>query len=220
MGIQIDPLAAQGEKIIRPTARGKPAALVELAVAGDMNFGNQPQNFAPVNHRRAVVQPAVPPVPHRQAQGGEHVQLCRLLQNAAQGVLRPTEEGLLQKQVPAGVAGDAQLGQGQHLYPLGRRRLHQSDDLPRVVVTVRDLDPRRARRHLYKTVPHGWDPLQCLIPSSYPNPAPNARKKGALSPRFCSVHGNVRLLGDFWGLLRGTSCRARALPLPNQIPPF
>ena len=122
-----------------------------------MGLGNQAQYFPPLYHSGAVYQ--LVSVPYRQTQGGQHVQVFGLIQNGAQSVLCPLEEGVLQKQVAAGVACDAQLGQGQHLDPPGRRVLHQGDNLPRVVGAVRHLDLRRPRRHLDKAVPHSRAPF-------------------------------------------------------------
>ena len=89
-----------------------------------------------------------------QAHSGKQVQLLRLLQNPPQGPLGPVQQGILQKQVPAGIPGDAQLRQGQNLHTLCRRVLHQRDDLPRVVIAVHHPDFRRSRRNFYKAVPH------------------------------------------------------------------
>ena len=147
-------IAAQLEGGLLIPSGGEPAALIKLAVVGDIHLGPQSQDFPFANHRRAVIQLVVPFAAHRQADSGEHVQLLRLLQNTLQGVLRPAQEGILQKQVAAGVARDAQLGQGQHLHALFCRFLHQSDDLPRVVPAVCHLDFRRSRRHFDKAVPH------------------------------------------------------------------
>ena len=40
------------------------------------------------------------------------------LQDGGQPLLRATEQGVLEEEVAAGVAGEAQLGQGQHPHPL------------------------------------------------------------------------------------------------------
>ena len=72
-----------------------------------------------------------------------------------QRILRPLQQALLQKQVAAGVARQAQLGQAQHLYALLRRLTHQRQALLRVVGAVGHPNLRGTGGHLDKSVPHG-----------------------------------------------------------------
>ena len=131
---------------------GKTAALGELTVVGDEALGHHAQHLAPVDHRGAVVQLVV--MAQGEAHSGENIQLRSFPQDGFQRGLRTVQQAFLQEQVAAGVAGDAQLRQGQDLDPLLRRLLHQSNDLPRVVRTVRHPDLRGAGRHFHKSVFH------------------------------------------------------------------
>ncbi len=161
-GAQIHPPAAQPDRLVAGPAGGKPAPLIKFPVIGDVGLWNQPQQLPPEQNGGTVIELMIL-VPHRHTQRREHIQLPGLLQNPPQRPLRPVQQSGLQKQVAAGVPGDAQLRQGQHLYPLGRRLPHQGDDLPRVVIAVGHPDFGCARRHLHKAVPHGW-PLLYLLP--------------------------------------------------------
>ena len=140
---------------------GKPAGLIEFPVIGDMDFGGQRQDRAFLYYCGAVIQFVL--ASDRQAQGGEHIQPPGLFQNPRQRPLRPVQQGGLQKQVAAGVPGDAQLRQGQHLYTLRGRFLHQGNDLPRIVFAVRHPDFRRTRRRLYKAVSHPSGLLKIVV---------------------------------------------------------
>jgi hypothetical protein len=89
-----------------------------------------------------------------QPQGGDHIQILGGLQNGLQPFLRALEQGVLQEQVPAGVPGQAQLGQGQHPHALSIRFPHQGKDLLRIVPAVPHADLGGPRRHFDKTVAH------------------------------------------------------------------
>ena len=76
---QGDILSAQLHHGVQFSPRGKPAGLVELPVVGDVGLGDQSQQLSAAHHRCAVAELSVPSVPHRQAQGGEHVQVFSFL---------------------------------------------------------------------------------------------------------------------------------------------
>ena len=131
---------------------GKPALFVELPVVGDVGLGHHSHHLAPLDDHGAVIQ--LVPRTQGHTQGGEHLQLPGGLHDGAQGVHGPVQQGVLQKQIAAGIARDAQLGQDQHLYMLLLRLLHQGDDLPGVIGAVGHPDLRRAGGDFDETVPH------------------------------------------------------------------
>ena len=131
---------------------GEPPSLIELPVVGDVGLGHQTQDLSLVDDGGAVVELVVGP--HRQAHGGHHIQVPSGLQNGLQALLGPPEQGVLEKQVPAGIAGEAQLGQAQHPHPLLVRLPHEGKYLFRVIAAVRHPDLGGAGRYLYKSVPH------------------------------------------------------------------
>ena len=79
-----------------------------------------------------------------QAHGGDHLQVPGGLQNSGQCLLRAPQQGVLVKQVAAGVAGEAQLRQHQHLGAGLFRLAHQGKGLFRVIVAVRQTQLGRA----------------------------------------------------------------------------
>ena len=148
-------LSREGDGAARPPQvlpGGKPAGLVELTVVGDMGLGHQAEELPPADYRGAVVE--LVPVPHGQAQSRHHVQVLGGLQYGGEGLLGAPEQGVLQKQIAAGVPGEAELGQGQHPHSLCRRLPHQVEAGLGVVPAVRHFDSRRARRRLDKAVSH------------------------------------------------------------------
>ena len=96
-----------------PALRGgsKPAGLVEFRVIGQMCFGDHAQDSSVEQGGGAVVQLAV----HSQRQAGEdqHRQAARGVADRPQGFQRAVQQRLLQEEVAAGIAGQAQLRQDQ-----------------------------------------------------------------------------------------------------------
>ena len=130
----------------------KPTFLIEFAVVGQVGLGHQTQQLPMAEEGGTVVELA--PGPHGQANRQEEVQLLRSRQHLAQGLLRPAKQGVLQKQVAAGVAGQAQLRQAQHLDALLCRLAHKGNTGLGVVGTVGHPDFRGAYSHFDKSVPH------------------------------------------------------------------
>ena len=147
-----DLLTAEGQLTVHALAGGKPAGLIELGVVGDVDLGYDAQNFAPQNHHGAAVQ--LIPIADGHAHGGEQVQIAGFVQNVFQRPFRTVEQGGLEEQVRAGVGGDAQLGQSQHLHALTGGLFHQSNDLLGVIHAVGHLDFRGAGGNFDKSVPH------------------------------------------------------------------
>ena len=169
-----DLLAAQIQEDIQVLAGGEPAPLVELPIVGDIGLGHQAQDLPLVDDRRAVVELAVPRIFHRQAQGGEHIQVLGGLQHGGQALLRPFQQGVLEEQVAAGVPGEAQLGQGQHPHPLLVGLPHEGKNLLRIVTAVGHPDLRGAGGHFDKSISHGKAPPYGM--ADWYHDTPNRRK--------------------------------------------
>ena len=98
------------------------ALFIEFAVIGQVGLGYQTQQPAMADHRGAVVQLALHQ--HRQAYQCYQVQFFAGLQNGGKAGFGRLLQGLLQKQVTAGVAGQAQFRENGQLYALGGCFLH------------------------------------------------------------------------------------------------
>ena len=113
----------------------------------------------------------------RQAHRCEQVQALGGLQDRGQPLLGSAKQSVLQKQVAAGVAGQAQLRQAQHPHALFVRLPHQAKDLLGVVTAVGYPDLGRTGGGFDKSIPHmknlPWDWLVCS-PLSYPKQGGNA----------------------------------------------
>ena len=165
--------------LIHARPAGKPALFVELPVVGDVGLGHHSHHLAPLDDHGAVIQ--LVPRTQGHTQGGEHLQLPGGLHDGAQGVQRPVQQGILQKQVAAGIARDAQLRQGQHLYVPLLRLLHQGDDLLGVIGAVGHPDLRRAGGDLNESIPHKGSSSLISILLRWP------------SDRARSAHGSMNL---------------------------
>ena len=115
-------------------ARGELALFVELAVVGQIGLGHKAQDPAMAQHGGAVVQLAVHQ--QRQADQSHHIQLLRFSQQGAQSVQRTGLQSTLQKQVAAGIAGQAELGEHGQLHAAGCGLTQSLGDLPDVIGAV------------------------------------------------------------------------------------
>ena len=147
-------LSAQLDPMLHAMAGGEPPLLIKLPVIGQISLGDQPQNLSILYNSSAVIQFVIPFIPNRQPQGRHDVQIPGGLQDRLEALLGTPEQGVLQKQVAAGVAGEAQLRQGQDLHALLVRLPHEGKDLLRVIAAVRHPDLRGAGGHGDKTVFH------------------------------------------------------------------
>ena len=122
-------------------AGGELPLFIELAVVGQVRFGNQTQQLPAAEHGSAVVQLA----PHHQGQAhkGHGVQLPAGIQQLLQAGQGSLLQGALQKQVAAGIAGQAELREHGQLYAAGGGGTQLREDLPGVVGAVRH--PKRGR---------------------------------------------------------------------------
>ena len=183
-------LAGQGHQGVHALPGGEPALLIELPVVGDIGLGDQTQDLSSLYDSGAIVQLVVPFVPHRQTDGREDIQVFRGLQDGPQALPGPVQEGVLKKEVGAGVAGQAQLRQYQEFYPLPLGLSHHGENLFRVVPAVGDLDLRRTGSGADESVLH-----KVLPPLS----------------SFCGFVGSIVLP-------TGVKCKGRLDGLPRKRP--
>ena len=147
-------MSAQVNPEILGQTGGKPALLVKLAVVGKMVLGDYAQNLSLVYHNGTIIQLVVPLDPYGHPQCRDHVQIFGGLQNGGQPLLGAAQKGVLQEQVPAGIAGQAQLGQAQHPHPLGGGLPHEGKDLLGVIAAVGHPDLGRAGGDLDESIAH------------------------------------------------------------------
>ena len=130
----------------------EPPLLVKFPVIGQMSLGEKALHLSLVYNGCTVIQFVVKT--HRHSQCRDHVQIFGGLQNGGQPLLGAAQKGVLQKQVPAGIAGQAQLGQAQHPHPLGGGLPHEGKDLLGVIAAVGHPDLGRAGGDLDESIAH------------------------------------------------------------------
>ena len=121
-----------------------------------MDLRDQAQQCPPAEHRRAVEELLV--VPHRHPHHRQQIQVLAALQERAQGVFRALQQRILQKEIPAGIAGQAQLRQTQNLDPFRRRLMQQGKAGLGVVGAVGHPDLRGSGGDFDETILHGQRP--------------------------------------------------------------
>ena len=131
---------------------GEMARFVEFAVIRHTAFRGKAKQPPAAEHGGAVVQRPIHR--HRNAHRREHRQPRRALDQRRQLALRRVEQGLLQKEVAAGVTRQTQLGKHHSLHAARRGLLHQLRDRFGVVLAVRHADGGRCRRRPEKSVVH------------------------------------------------------------------
>jgi len=134
-------------------ARHKMAALVKLAVIGQVGFGYKAQQLPLANNRCTVVQLAV--MAHRQANQRHHVQLFAGIENLNQPILGAAAQCFLQKQIAAGIAGQGKLRQAEQFGSGNSLCAHGGNDLLRIVGTVSNMQRRADGCCAQKSVFHG-----------------------------------------------------------------
>ena len=152
VGAQVDLLPAEGEQAAAGAGGLEPPLLIELPVVGEVGLGDQGQDLSPVYHRGAIIRFVLKT--YRQAQGRHHVQALGGLQHGGKGLLRPPQQGGLEEQIPAGIAGEAQLGERQDPHPLAVRLPHQGETALGVIAAVGHPDVGRAGSDFDETITH------------------------------------------------------------------
>ena len=179
-------LGAEGEEPVCGPSGGEPSLFVEFAVVGQMGLGDHAQNLTLVDDRRTVVELVVPA--DRQPDGSDHIQAPGGLQHRGEGLLGAVQKGVLEEQVPAGIAGEAQLREAQHPHTLAVGLPHEGKAALGVVTAVGHPDGGRAGGDLDKTIAHEKD-LLCvadIVPQNGSLCNKRERKRGGASKSFPS----------------------------------
>ena len=150
-------LAAQLQHVVhaaRSPGGREPALLVKFPVIGQVGLGHQAQNLSFLYNSGTIIQFVVPFVPHGQAHGGDHIQILGGVQDGLEPLLGAPEQGILEKEVAAGVAGEAQLRQCQDLHALLVGLPHEGEDLLGIIAAVRHPNLRGTGGDFDKSIFH------------------------------------------------------------------
>ena len=131
--------------------------LVEFVVVREELLRHNAEYLPVLHYDGAVVK--LPADPQRTAHGNEHVKPCGVLRDILQRVQGAVKQGLLKKQILTGVAGNAQLRQNKHSHSLLVSLIYQRLYAGAVIAAVCNLDVRRSRGGLYKSVLHSSAPF-------------------------------------------------------------
>ena len=138
------------------------ALFVEFAVVGQVSLGDKAQQLPPADGGGTVVQLAVHQ--HRQPHQGHQVHRLAGLADHIQPFQGRLLQSLLEKQIPAGIAGKAQLREHRQLDPPGRAVFEGRDNLPGIVGAVRHPQGGRKGRSFQKTILHTRHILSIFTP--------------------------------------------------------
>ena len=158
-------------------AGGKPALLIELPVVGQIGLGDHRHDLAFLDGHGAVIELSGAAQGH--AEHRQDLQVAGGFQDSPQALHSPFQQGVVQKQVAAGIAGKAQFRQGQDLYALLVRLPDHGEDLLGVVPAIRHPDLRGSCRHADKAVFHGKASSTCkndCLGLLYPGKGENASR--------------------------------------------
>ena len=146
-------LTAQGDRAgHHASARGEVTRLVEFAVIGNVLLGHEAEQLAAAADRGAVIECVV--CLNGQTDGNDHRRACRVLEDTGQTVLGGAQQGFLQEQVAAGVAGQYQLRENAQRDTGVHGFSHELDDAGGIISTVGDADARGSGGDLQKTIFH------------------------------------------------------------------
>ena len=146
--LDVHALHSAGQRI----RRYKMALLVELGVVRKMGFRHKRQHVTGIDDSGHIIQLAAHA--QRQTDYDDSRKLCGLAADRVQRVQRTLEQRFLQKQIAAGIAGQAQLGECDELRAFGSGLLRQLYDLRGIICTVRDVQIRRCRGNFDKSISH------------------------------------------------------------------
>ena len=130
--------------------RGKPAALVELAIVGQILLGREAQKLTRAAHGGAVVD--ILGNCNGKTDGKDNRQLTSLIEDMHQSNLAGMQQRAIMEQVGRGIAGQIKLGQYQRANAaLGSLANSRQCNLG-IVLDVGHANPRRRRRHTQKAI--------------------------------------------------------------------
>ena len=128
------------------------ALLVELGIVRKMGFRHERQHVTGVYDSSHIVQ--LTAHAQRQTDYDDSRKLCGLAADGLERLHRALEQRFLQKQVAAGIAGQAQLGERDELRAFGSGLLRQLYDLRGIICAVRSVQIRRCRGNFDKSISH------------------------------------------------------------------
>ena len=153
-------VGGEGDLLAEPMERAPPlegggelAQFVELGVVGQVRLGHHAQHMPALQYRRAVVQAVA--IGHGKTDDDEHVHFPRRVQHSLQPFQRPAHEAVVQEQIAAGVAGQAQFGKDADVRALRSRFQCQIRDLRGVFLHIGHFQRRGGRAQAHKSVEHG-----------------------------------------------------------------
>ncbi len=135
--------------------------LIKFRIIRNVPLGNHAENFALVQEGGSIVQRTAEP--HRQTDENQHVHLRCLPRNAQQLLLCAVEQNIVQEQIPAGIARQAQLRKADDPYALFICLAAQRENIVRIECAVRHVDFRRGRRDLDKSIFHSRMHLRTFL---------------------------------------------------------
>ena len=117
-----------------------------------MGFRHKRQHVTSVYDSSHIVQ--LTAHAQRQTDYDDSRKLCGLATDGTERLHRALEQRFLQKQVAAGIAGQAQLGERDKLRAFGSGLLRQLYDLRGIICAVRDVQIRGCRGNFDKSISH------------------------------------------------------------------
>ena len=130
--------------------RSKPAALVELAIVGQILLGRKTQKLARAAHGGAVVD--ILGNCNGKTDGKDNRQLAGFIENMCQCGLAGMQQCTVMEQISRGIAGQVKLGQHQRAdAALGSLANSRQRNLG-IALDIGHANPRRRRRHTQKAI--------------------------------------------------------------------
>ena len=130
------------------------SGFIKFPVRRQRRLGNKGEHPPVLDGRRRVVQ--LPVLFQRKADEHQGVKPFGMLRDLCKRFLRSRKQRLLQEQILAGIAGQAQLGENEDMRSVFCRLINPLFNLFRVVRGIRHPDLRRQRRRSDKTVFHSY----------------------------------------------------------------
>ena len=146
--------------------RHEMALLVELRVVRKMGFRHERQHVTGIDDSGHIIQLAAHA--QRQTDYDDSRKLCGLAADGTERLHRTLEQRFLQKQVAAGIAGQAQLRERDELRALRRGLLCLPDDFGGVIFAVRNVQVGRRGGDFNKSISHIRISSRCSDSTSIP----------------------------------------------------
>ena len=144
----------------------KMALLVELGIVRNVRLGDEGEHLTGVYDSSHIVQ--LTAHAQRQTDYDDSRKLCGLAADSTERLHRALEQRFLQKQVAAGVAGQAQLGERDELRALRRGLLCLPDDFGGVIFAVRNVQVGCRGGDFDKSISHNRISSRCAESTRIP----------------------------------------------------